>query len=255
MTERTHHVAIIMDGNGRWARHRGRPRVWGHTRGANVVSDIVEAASDLHLKALTMYAFSTENWSRPKAEITILFKLLKKFLLRERPRLIKNRVQFKVIGNKKSLSQDIQSLIADLEEETKNFEGLKLRFAFDYGARDEIVKSVNQFIQKNPGEEISQANITDGLYDPITGDVDLLVRTSGEQRISNFLLWQLAYAELAFTNTLWPDFTPKEFGKILEQFNSRERRFGSLRNELDLKQVSQMSQVTKTEIGSENYVQ
>jgi len=222
------HVAIIMDGNGRWANQRLRPRVWGHVRGSTVVSDIVQAADDLGVKALTLYAFSTENWSRPSQEVNVLFRLLHKFLLKERKRLLANKVSFCVIGNTSRLPQDTKDLIAKLESETKDFTGLKLTFCFSYGARMELVHAMNEFMVANPGKEITEADIQDHLMRPETGDVDLLIRTGGEQRVSNFLLWQIAYAELCFTPTKWPDFTASELTRIIESVGKRERRFGGL---------------------------
>jgi undecaprenyl diphosphate synthase len=222
------HVAVIMDGNGRWAKARSHQRVWGHIRGSGVVSKIVEEADDLGIKALTLYAFSTENWSRPVGEVTTLFKLLKKFLLKEKSKILSNKIQFKVIGEIKELPKATIELIKSLEEETRNFTGLKLTFAFGYGGQSEILSSVNSFIKKNPGKEISIDDVAQGLFRPEIGDVDLLIRTGGEQRISNFLLWQIAYAELFFTPTPWPDFSPKEFRKIIEVVRERERRFGDV---------------------------
>ncbi len=228
------HVAVIMDGNGRWATKRYRPRVWGHVRGAAVVSDIVQTADDLGLKALTLYAFSTENWSRPVEEVSTLFRLLKKFLLKEKQRILSNNIKFRVIGEIQNLSLDTIHLIKSLEEETANNTGLMLTFAFGYGSRSEIVRAVNQYIEANPGKTISENDLDTHMYRAETGDVDLLIRTGGEQRISNFLLWQLAYAELYFTPTKWPDFTPLEFGKIIENVSSRERRFGNVSSQAAL---------------------
>ncbi len=222
------HVAIIMDGNGRWANQRLRPRVWGHVRGSTVVSDIVQAADDLGVEALTLYAFSTENWSRPSQEVGALFRLLHKFLLKERKRLLANKVSFRVIGNTTRLPQDTKDLIAKLETETKDFAGLKLTFCFSYGGRMELVHAMNSFITANPGKEITEEDVQDHLMRPETGDVDLLIRTGGEQRVSNFLLWQIAYAELCFTPTKWPDFTARELKRIVESVSKRERRFGGL---------------------------
>jgi undecaprenyl diphosphate synthase len=222
------HVAIIMDGNGRWANQRLRPRVWGHVRGSGVVSDIVQAADDLGVEALTLYAFSTENWSRPSEEVGVLFSLLHKFLLRERRRLLANKVSFRVIGNISRLPQDTKTLIARLEEETRDFNGLKLTFCFSYGARMEMLHAVNKFIAENPGKELTEADLEGHLMRPETGNVDLLIRTGGEQRVSNFLLWQIAYAELCFSPTKWPDFTASEFKRIVESVSKRERRFGGL---------------------------
>lgn len=221
------HVAIIMDGNGRWAQGRCRPRIWGHVRGSSVVSEIVEEADNLGVKALTLYAFSTENWSRPKNEILTLFNLLKKFLLRERKRIIKNQIRFKVMGDVSSLPDSTKKLIEKLESETEDFKGLKLTFAFGYGGRNEVIHAVNTLIAQGK-TEITEKELGQELYCPETGDVDLLIRTGGDQRVSNFLLWQIAYAELFFTPTKWPDFTPEEFRGILFQVAGRERRFGQI---------------------------
>jgi len=222
------HVAVIMDGNGRWAKDRRHPRVWGHVRGSGIVSEIVEAADDLGVKALTMYAFSTENWSRPLTEVRILFGLLKKFLLKERPRIIRNKIQFKIIGDLSGLNIETQNIIKNLEEETKLFTGLKLTFAFGYGSRQEILNAVNSFVENNPGKKIDETDLASSLYNPESGDVDLLIRTGGDFRISNFLLWQCAYSELYFTKTQWPDFSVTEFSKILNEVSQRERRFGAI---------------------------
>jgi undecaprenyl diphosphate synthase len=222
------HVAIIMDGNGRWASQRRRPRLWGHVRGASIVSDIVEASDKLGVKALTLYAFSTENWSRPLEEITGLVKILNKFLIKERQRLIKNKVAFKVIGDTSHLNSEIKKLIKDLELETKDFNGLKLSFAFSYGARKEIIDTINNWIVNNPNKKITEQEFAQGLYRSEAGDVDLLIRTGGDFRISNFLLWQIAYAELFFTETKWPDFSVAEYNKIINSVAHRERRFGAI---------------------------
>lgn len=224
------HVAIIMDGNGRWAKSRFHPRVWGHVRGSAVVSNIVEEADNLGIKALTLYTFSTENFSRPIDEVKTLFKLLKKFLLKEKPRIIKNQIKFRVIGDTSSLPQDTRELINRIENETKNFKGLNLNFAFGYGARNEIVNSINVFIKNNPEKLITEKDLEKALYNPEAGDVDLLIRTGGDFRISNFLLWQSAYAELYFTSTPWPDFTVTEFRTIISNVRNRERRFGTIGN-------------------------
>lgn len=222
------HVAIIMDGNGRWANQRLRPRLWGHVRGSAVVSNIVQTADELGLNALTLYAFSTENWSRPMEEVSTLFRLLKKFLLKEKQRIIANNIKFKVIGEIQNLPAETIKLIQDIENETLNATGLKLTFAFSYGGRAEIVRAVNNFAAANPGRNITELDMDELMYRPETGDVDLMIRTGGEHRISNFLLWQMAYAELYFTPTKWPDFTSSEFKKIIENVSSRERRFGNV---------------------------
>lgn len=222
------HVAIIMDGNGRWANKRFRPRIWGHVRGSGVVSDIVQSADDMGLQALTLYAFSTENWSRPIEEVSTLFKLLKKFLIKERNRLIANNVHFKVIGEISNLPPETVKLIREIEAMTANATGLKLTFAFSYGGRSEILRAVNSFTLANPGKEMTEDDLNSLMYRPEAGDVDLMIRTGGEQRISNFLLWQMAYAELYFTPTKWPDFTSSEFIKIIQHVSKRERRFGNV---------------------------
>lgn len=219
------HVAVIMDGNGRWAKSRCRPRIWGHVRGSSIVNEIVEEADNLGLRALTLYAFSTENWSRPQQEVLTLFDLLKKFLLRERKKIIRNNIKFRVIGDISGLSNETRKIIKNLERETSNFHGLKLTFAFGYGGRSELVDAVNSLISKGKNS-ITESDISSELYTPEAGDVDLLIRTGGDQRVSNFLLWQIAYAELFFTRTKWPDFTAEEFRGILFQVAGRERRFG-----------------------------
>lgn len=242
------HVAIIMDGNGRWANERAHRRVWGHVRGSGVVSNIVEEADELGLKALTLYAFSTENWSRPLTEVKTLFSLLKKFLKKERARILKNKIRFRVIGDVSKLPEDTQKLISDLEKETTDFEGLKLTFAFGYGGRDEIVQATNRFVLENPGAAITQEGISKYMMAPETGDVDLLIRTGGDQRISNFLIWQSAYAELFFTQTKWPDFTRSEFKKIVESVLGRERRFGNVAATESLDDSLSMAEKNKKEL-------
>ncbi|MBD65138.1 MAG: di-trans,poly-cis-decaprenylcistransferase [Halobacteriovoraceae bacterium] len=233
------HVAIIMDGNGRWAKRRFRPRVWGHVRGANRVSEIATTAAKLNLESLTLYAFSTENWSRPTEEVKSLFKLLKKFLIKEKKTILKNNIRFDVIGNYKVLETHIVELIDDLKESTANNTGLNLMLAINYGGRAEVVDAVNRFLKNNPLRELTESDITDNLYNPINQNIDLLIRTSGDQRVSNFLLWQISYSEFYFTDTMWPEFTAKEFKAILEKVATRERRFGGLTedSQLNPKQV------------------
>lgn len=245
------HVAIIMDGNGRWAKARMRPRVWGHIRGARVVSGLVQAAVDLDIEQLTLYAFSTENWGRPLGEVKVLFKLLKKFLINERAKIFANDIRFEVIGEYRELPEATIQLIDDLCAETKNHKGLKLIFAFGYGARAEIVRAANRFISLNPGRELSENDLASHLYSPDSREVDLLIRTGGDCRISNFLLWQLAYAELYFTPTKWPDFTSEEFREIIYSVCGRERRFGSV----DFLASSVESAKTQAQLNRHNYVQ
>lgn len=240
------HVAIIMDGNGRWAKKRFRPRIWGHVRGSSVVSDIVQAADDSGIKALTLYAFSTENWSRPVEEVSILFKLLKKFLIKERTRLLRNNVHFKVIGEINGLPEDTVALIKETEAMTAKASGLKLTFAFSYGGRAEIMRAVNQFQIQNPSKLMTEEDISSRLYRPETGDVDLMIRTGGEQRISNFLLWQMAYAEFYFSPTKWPDFTAQEFKSIINHVSCRERRFGNVSAQESLQLSIEKAQSNKS---------
>ncbi|MGI4991462.1 polyprenyl diphosphate synthase [Halobacteriovorax sp. GFR7] len=225
-TSKLKHVAIIMDGNGRWAQNRAHRRVWGHVRGSSVVSDVVEKADDMGIKALTLYAFSTENWGRPPSEIRTLFLLLKKFLIKERAKVLKNNIKFNIIGDISKLPKDTIEIISRLKEESKDNTGLKLTFAFGYGGRAEIISAVNKLIAEDI--EVTEENISQALHAPELGDVDLMIRTGGDQRISNFLLWQIAYGELYFTETMWPNFTCKEFENIIYEVEKRERRFGQV---------------------------
>ena len=222
------HVAVIMDGNGRWAKQRSHPRVWGHVRGSAVVSHIVQEADDLGIEALTMYAFSSENWSRPQTEVLVLFNLLYKFLRKERERILKNNIRFRIMGDISNLPEQTKRLIGELELESSHNTGLKLTFAFGYGARSEIVHAVNRYMKAYPGKTLTEEDLNDYLMIPDLGDVDLLIRSGGDHRISNFMLWQIAYAEMFFTETKWPDFTVTEFRYIIEQVAKRERRFGAI---------------------------
>lgn len=244
------HVAIIMDGNGRWAQQRSRPRVWGHVRGSAVVSDIVEEADELGIEALTLYAFSSENWSRPQAEILVLFNLLAKFIKKERARILKNGIRFKVMGDITNLPTSTKKLIADLEAETKSNNGLKLTFAFGYGGRSELSCAINRFMKDHPGKEVTPEDIEKYLLVPDLGDVDLLIRSGGDHRISNFMLWQIAYAELFFTQTKWPDFTVSEFRDIIKQVIKRERRFGSVSELVNLKSSVELAKKNLETLGA-----
>ena len=219
------HIAIIMDGNGRWAKKRGLKRIDGHKKGAEVVRDITEycAAND-NINVLTLYAFSTENWKRPKMEVEFLMKLLDNWLKKELPTYIKNEVKFETIGDISKFSDKLKKRIQLTKEKTKNFKKLTQVLALNYGSKDEITRAVKKLVSNN--EEITQDNIQKHL--DISRDVDLLIRTSGEIRLSNFLLWQCAYAEMFFTNTLWPDFTSEELDNIIKEFKKRERRFGGI---------------------------
>jgi len=214
-----------MDGNGRWAKQRGLKRTKGHQKGAEVVREITTycTKSD-EIDTLTLYAFSTENWKRPKMEIDFLMTLLERWLEKEYQTYIENDIRFKVIGDIEKFSKNLQKKIYETMEKTKNNKRLTQILALNYGSRDEITRAVKKMVKNN--EEITPENIQKNLDLP--DDVDLLIRTSGEIRISNFLLWQIAYAELFFTKTLWPDFSAEELDKIIKEFKKRERRFGAV---------------------------
>ena len=228
------HVAMIMDGNGRWAKGRGHPRVFGHVRGATRVRPIVQEAKDLGISALTFFAFSTENWSRPQSEIQTLWKLLDKYLKKEVPLLKKENVRLHVYGSLEDVPESLQKTIRESTETLKSNTGLQLGFALSYGGRKDILKGVarcledaqkGQFIDLTE-EGFSKYLATSGLGN--LSEVDLLIRTSGEQRVSNFLLWQLAYAELMFPDILWPDFGRAHFRELIRRYGQRERRFGQI---------------------------
>ena len=221
------HLAIIMDGNGRWAKERGQNRTKGHEKGAEAIRGITTyCAAHPTIETATFYAFSTENWKRPKLEVEFLMKLLDKYLRNELKTYQKHNVRFKAIGNISQFSKALQKRIKETEELTKNNKNLTQLLALNYGGRLEIVDTVNRLI-KNGKKEISEEDISTTLQTPYS-DIDLLIRTSGEQRISNFLLWQLSYSELFFTKTLWPDFTSEELDAIIQKYKDRHRRFGGL---------------------------
>ena len=227
------HVAIIMDGNGRWAKKRNMPRVKGHYEGMQTVKKITKYASKLGIKYLTLYAFSTENWARPKEEVNYLMDLPEKMFMSFMPELMENNVKVEVIGVVEKLPESTRKAVEDAIEQTKNNTGLKLVFALNYGSKDEIVTAVKRIAQGAANneykvEEIDEQLISDNLFTKDTPDPDLLIRTSGEQRISNFLLWQIAYSEFIFTKVAWPDFVEEEFYKALLEYQSRDRRFGGL---------------------------
>ncbi len=225
MSNLPRHVAIIMDGNGRWAQQRGQARMRGHERGAEVVRDVMTfAARHDEIEALTLYAFSTENWKRPKAEVEFLMKLLERYLKKELDVYLKNNVRFHAIGDLSKFSDTLRSLIKHTEKATQHCTGLRHNLALNYGAKDEIVRAANML--KKRGDAITVESLEAAL--DASESVDLLIRTGGDHRLSNFLLWQCAYAELFFTRTLWPDFTPQELQTIIHQFKSVERRFGGL---------------------------
>ncbi len=228
------HVAIILDGNGRWAKKKLLPRNLGHKAGAKAVEDICEDAWNLGIKYLTVYAFSTENWKRPEDEVNALMKLLRNYLKDCIERSNKNNMRVRVIGEKSGLSHDIRDSIEELEKVTEKNTGLNFTIAINYGSRDEITRAVRLIARKAASGEINPDTIdmdiisesldTKGIPDP-----DLLIRTSGEERLSNFLLWQLAYTEFYFTDVLWPDFDKRELEKAIEKYNGRERRFGGVK--------------------------
>ena len=228
------HVAIILDGNGRWAKAKGMPRNYGHTAGAKNVETICRACHDIGIKYLTVYAFSTENWSRPKDEVAALMLLLRNYLKTCRKTASNNNMRVRVIGDRTGLDSDIVDTIADLEEYTKAFDGLNFTIALNYGSRDEIVRAVNRLVHdRQEGRIDGDAEITGNLigsyldtYD--LPDPDLLIRTSGEQRLSNFLLWQCAYTEFYFADVHWPDFNEDELKKAVEAYSMRDRRYGNV---------------------------
>ena len=230
------HVAIILDGNGRWAKSKGMPRNYGHAQGSKNVERICEEAWRLGIKYLTVYAFSTENWNRPQDEVDALMNLLRRYMKTCLTTAAKNDMKVRVIGDITRLDEDIRSRILELEEATKNNGGLNFQIAINYGSRDELVRGIRRLAQdcvdnKQDPAEITEAVIeryldTHGIPDP-----DLLIRTSGEQRLSNFLLWQLAYTEFYFTDVHWPAFTKEELIKAIEQYNKRDRRCGGVKEE------------------------
>ena len=231
------HVAIIMDGNGRWAQQQGKNRLRGHEAGAKAVRKTVEAAAKLGIKHLTLYAFSTENWNRPKVEIATLMTLLVRNLRRELARMTKNNIRLSAIGSLDKLPKKVHQELLEVIEKTQNHTGTNLTLALSYGAREEIKQAVIDISKKVKNsiispEKVDQSMINEHLYSHYLPAVDLLIRTSGEERISNFLLWHIAYAELYFTTTLWPDFSKEDLKKALINYGKRERRFGKTSEQL-----------------------
>lgn len=224
------HVAIIMDGNGRWAKSRGLPRIAGHYKGAEVAEDIVEYAIEIGIKHMTLFAFSTENWKRPKEEVNALFELLRQYLISKKQKLYKLGIRVRFIGRKDRINKNLLSLMKEIEEESKANKNLVLNIAIDYGGRDDIVRAINKIIKEQPNR-IDEETFSQYLDLSCSPDPDLLIRTAGEKRISNFLLWNLAYTELYFTDTLWPDFSREDFLKALEDFSRRKRKFGRVLDE------------------------
>lgn len=227
------HVAIIMDGNGRWAAERGRPRSFGHHRGAERVREIVRAASDLGIGVLTIYAFSTENWRRPHYEIRVLMSLFRRYIVREVDALDADNVRVGFIGQRAALPANLRNLMGMMEERTAGNTGMHLQIAVSYGSRTEITEGVRALARAVAAgdldpDTIGEAEIGGALYTAGMPDPDLVIRTSGEQRVSNFLLWQAAYAEFAFVDECWPDFTPQRLADVVDRFGRRERRFGAV---------------------------
>jgi len=227
------HIAIIMDGNGRWAKEKGLSRTAGHREGTKRVKEIVKTAAELGVKVVTFFAFSTENWNRPKKEVDMLMRYLNDFLDNELEELSKNNIRFKVIGQSKPIPQNILDKIKRVEDKTKNNTSLVMVLALNYGARQEIIDAVKKFTDSVSRGEVSPDDLdTEGfnryLYTTGLPEPDLLIRTSGEMRLSNFLLWQLSYAELYFTKKYWPDFKSDDLRRAILEYQKRERRFGSL---------------------------
>ena len=246
------HIAIIMDGNGRWAQRRGHARVFGHVRGSSRVSAVVREADRMGVKALTLYAFSTENWGRPEAELKSLWKILKKFLRREVQEMARNNVRFRVIGEIDRLSPDVRAEIDLAVSRLKDCTGLQLTFAVSYGSRREITSAARRFAEdcilgKRRPDEMNEELMSQYLWTSELGElaeVDLVIRTSGEKRVSNFLLWQAAYAEFYFADLCWPDFSNAHLREAIEFFQGRERRFGTVQ------EASSMGATSPAEAGT-----
>lgn len=236
------HVAVIMDGNGRWAKSKNRPRLFGHNAGMQAMKQIVITASNLGIKYLTVYAFSTENWKRSTEEVSGIFKLIIKYVDSELKELIKNNVRINILGDYNMLPGDSVRAIDELLDKTRDNDGLVFNIALNYGGRDEIVKAINEIIidrqalaDEGISVDVTEDEVSNHLYTGVLHknipDPDLIIRTSGEERLSNFLIWQAAYSEMMFTDTLWPDYSPEEFTAMIEKFSHRKRRFGGREKE------------------------
>ncbi|MDD6412224.1 MAG: isoprenyl transferase [Oliverpabstia intestinalis] len=229
------HIAIILDGNGRWAKKRGMPRSFGHVKGCENLEDICEVAKELGVKYLTVYAFSTENWKRSKEEVDGLMKLFRNYLKKCIKISQKNNMRVKVIGDITAFDSDIQESIKKLEDFSKDFTDLHFQIALNYGSRDEITRAVNRMLEDQKAGKletpVSEDTISDYLDTAGIPDPDLMIRTSGELRLSNYLLWQLAYSEFYFTDVPWPDFKKEELVKAIEKYNERDRRYGGVKEE------------------------
>lgn len=233
MLKKLQHVAIIMDGNGRWAQLRNKPRTFGHIKGARVAKKIITQASDIGLKNLTLYAFSSENWLRPQTEVSFLMLLLGRYLNKESENLHKKNIRFNVIGEIEKLPRDIQIAINHTKNLTKNNTGLQVSFAISYGSRQELVLAAQKLVGKVVGgqltiDQINEKSLSDCLMTVGTPDPDLIIRTSGESRLSNFLMWQASYSELYFSPILWPDYSVKDFNEAIQFYMGRDRRFGKV---------------------------
>ena len=233
------HIAIILDGNGRWAKSKGMPRNYGHAQGSKNVEKICEVAYKMGVKYLTVYAFSTENWNRPQSEVDALMTLLRNYMKTCLKTAEKNRMKVRVIGDKTRLDDDIRTRIEELEEASKNKDGLNFQIAINYGSRDEMVRAMRKMMKDCEAGKITSDEVTEEVFESYLDthgipDPDLLIRTSGELRLSNYLLWQLAYTEFYFTDVPWPDFTKEELEKAIMQYNNRDRRYGKIKEEEDV---------------------
>lgn len=226
LTNKPNHVALIMDGNGRWAKSKGKSVLKGHTQGVEVLEDIIRTSVELGIKSLTLYAFSTENWKREPKEIKHLFSLINTFYAKKYKELLKEGVKFNFPGSKDNLDQKTLDLFDSMIKESSINNTITINICFNYGSRQEIVDSVNSFIKENKDTLIKEEDIMNNLYTGINEEIDLIIRTSGEHRLSNFLLYQASYSEFVFTDVLWPDFSKEEYIKCLEEFSNRKRRFG-----------------------------
>ncbi len=228
------HIAIILDGNGRWARKRGMPRTAGHAIGAETFRRVATYCRDIGVKYLTAYAFSTENWRRPPEEVAEIWRLLREYLDETYERMERDRVKVRILGGREEMPEDVRGLLAKIDEKSRHIDGITLCLCINYGSRDEITRAARLLAEDAAAGEISPGDITedsiaDRLYSAGIPDPDLVIRPSGEVRLSNFLLWQCAYSELYFTDTLWPDFGPEEIDRAVEEYNRRDRRYGGVK--------------------------
>lgn len=232
MQNNLQHIAIIMDGNGRWAKKRFMPRVFGHIRGANTLKKIVEHCDDIKLKHLTVFAFGRENWQRPEDEVSLLMKLMLKKLNKEINELHHKNAKIKFIGDKTRLNQELTLSITNAENLTKNNTGLNFNICLDYSGQHDIIQAINRIIKDGKHQEINEGILASYLYTNEIPNPELIIRTSGESRLSNFMVWQSAYSELYFTDVFWPDFKPSELDRAIAWYNNRERRFGQTSEQL-----------------------